>query len=44
MGKTITILKQLEESVCDKEAPQNFDSERATIAGGKARVRIEILK
>ncbi len=36
--------KQPEESVFGKAAPQNFDSERATIAGGKARVRIKILR
>ncbi len=28
----------------DKEAPEHFDSERATIAGGKARVRIKMLR
>ncbi|HAB99874.1 MAG TPA: hypothetical protein DCE71_08640 [Parachlamydiales bacterium] len=42
--KKISIPKQPEESVFGKAAPQNFDSERATIAGGKARVRIKILR
>ena len=38
----LRIPKQPEESVFGKEAPLNLDSERATIAAGKARVRIEI--
>ena len=37
-----SIPKQPEESIFGKEAALNLYSERATIAGGKARVRIEI--
>ncbi|HAB99492.1 MAG TPA: hypothetical protein DCE71_06700 [Parachlamydiales bacterium] len=44
MRDEFLIPKQFEESVLDKKAPQNFDSERTTIAGGKARVKIEILR